>query len=178
MTQTRSEKKQATREKILQAAYALFDEKGYDNTSYGEIAERAGVGYGTIYSHFNSKENLLLEHYLELTYWQADRLKKMVGLNSDPLQQALDMIDLVWSDNVTMPIRKLAVFFSYRWVSSRDDYDRVMTALNILLSTIEISFSEAQPPPRFPSPFPKGRFPIKRLSNALRKTEISHLIRK
>ncbi len=144
MTQTRSQKKQETREKILKAAYALFDEKGYDNTSYTEIAERAGVGYGTIYTHFSSKENLLLEHYLELIDWQVGRLKQMQESSDNPLQLALDMIDRVWNDNVTMPIRKLTVFFSYRWVSSKEDYDRVLAALNTILSVIKIPLNQAK----------------------------------
>jgi len=144
MTQTRSEKKQQTREKILEAAYALFEEKGYDDTSYTEIAERAGVGYGTIYTHFSSKENLLLEHYLELIYWQAHQLKKMAESGSNPLQCALDMVERIWSDNVTLPIRKLTVFFSYRWVSSKEDYDRVLEALNTVLSVVNSSLEQAK----------------------------------
>lgn len=144
MTKTRSEKKQETRDKILKAAYDLFDEKGYDETSYTEIAERAGVGYGTIYSHFSSKENLLLEHYLELIYWQAERLKAMEDTQSNPLQRALDMIDLVWDDNVTLPIRRLTVFFSYRWVSSKEDYDRVLRALNTVLAVIKNPLEQAE----------------------------------
>lgn len=143
MTKTRSEKKQETREKILKAAYALFDEKGYDDTSYTEIAERAGVGYGTIYSHFSSKENLLLEHYLELIYWQAGQLKGMQESEANPLRRALAMIDQVWNDNVTMQIRKLTVFFSYRWVSSKEDYDRVLKALNTVLAVIKTSLEQA-----------------------------------
>lgn len=143
MTKTRSEKKQATREKILKAAYALFDEKGYDGTSYTEIAERAGVGYGTIYTHFSSKENLLLEHYLELIHWQAGRLGEMMEAEANPLKRALAMIDQVWNDNVTMQIRKLTVFFSYRWVSSKEDYDRVLNALNRVLAVIKTSLDQA-----------------------------------
>lgn len=144
MKKTRSEKKQATRAKILKAAYALFNENGYDETSYGQIAERAEVGYGTIYTHFSTKENLLLEYNLDMIMWQADRLNKLVDLNANPLRQGLDMIDLVWDDNFTMPIRKLTVFFSYRWVSSREDYERVVTALNSVLSIIGKSFEDAQ----------------------------------
>ncbi|MCF6274301.1 MAG: TetR/AcrR family transcriptional regulator [Robiginitomaculum sp.] len=144
MTKTRSEKKQATREKILKAAYALFDEKGYDETSYTEIAERAGVGYGTIYTHFSSKENLLLEHYLELIYLQATHLQAFSGEEANSLQRGLDMIDTVWTLNLTSPIRRLTVFFSYRWVSSKEDYDRVLDALNAVLEPIGKTFEQAQ----------------------------------
>ena len=45
---------------ILDAAFALFCEKGYDTTSTDEIAQAAGVSKATVYAHFKSKEKLLL----------------------------------------------------------------------------------------------------------------------
>jgi AcrR family transcriptional regulator len=45
------------REKVLQAARQAFAESGY-GVSLDEIASRAGVGPGTVYRHFPSKEAL------------------------------------------------------------------------------------------------------------------------
>ena len=45
---------------ILDAAFELFCEKGYDATSTDEIAQTAGVSKATVYAHFKSKEKLLL----------------------------------------------------------------------------------------------------------------------
>lgn len=45
---------------ILDAALHLFSEKGYDLTSTDEIATLAGVSKATVYSHFKSKEELLV----------------------------------------------------------------------------------------------------------------------
>jgi len=44
--------------KILKAALYLFSWKGYHRTRIREIAEHAGVGKGTIYEYFKSKEDL------------------------------------------------------------------------------------------------------------------------
>jgi AcrR family transcriptional regulator len=49
------------REAILRAAKQLFAKQGYDGTSTAEIAKRAGVAHGTVFHHFKTKENLLLE---------------------------------------------------------------------------------------------------------------------
>lgn len=46
------------REAILAAALELFAERGFDGTAMPMVAERAGVGAGTIYRHFESKEAL------------------------------------------------------------------------------------------------------------------------
>ena len=44
------------REAILAAALEAFVEKGFHGTAVPEIAARAGVGAGTIYRYFESKE--------------------------------------------------------------------------------------------------------------------------
>lgn len=47
------------REAILDAALALFAERGFHGTSVPEIAKLAGVGAGTIYRYFEGKEALV-----------------------------------------------------------------------------------------------------------------------
>jgi AcrR family transcriptional regulator len=47
------------REAILEAALDLFVERGFFGTAVPEIADRAGVGAGTIYRYFESKEALV-----------------------------------------------------------------------------------------------------------------------
>jgi AcrR family transcriptional regulator len=144
MKNNRQKQKQATRQKILEAAYELFDEKGYDNTSYADIARRCKLGYGTIYSHFVSKENLLLEHYLELTYGLVQRLEQEKMGKRNPYEHARYLMDIVWESNVVLPIRNIEIFFSYRWVSSREDYDRVYTAINNILMLVGSYLTRAQ----------------------------------
>ena len=51
------------REAILAAALELFVERGFHGTTVPEMAERAGVGAGTIYRHFASKEAVVNELY-------------------------------------------------------------------------------------------------------------------
>jgi TetR/AcrR family transcriptional regulator, repressor of fatR-cypB operon len=50
---------QDKREAILDAALALFVERGFHGTAVPLVAERAGVGAGTIYRYFESKEALV-----------------------------------------------------------------------------------------------------------------------
>ncbi len=51
------------RESIVDAALALFVERGFFGTAVPEIADRAGVGAGTIYRYFESKEALVNSIY-------------------------------------------------------------------------------------------------------------------
>jgi AcrR family transcriptional regulator len=52
-------------ELLLQAAEQVFAEKGYRDASMDEIAARVGIGTATIYSHFSSKEDLMVAAILE-----------------------------------------------------------------------------------------------------------------
>jgi len=47
------------REAIMDAALELFVERGFFGTAVPEIADKAGVGAGTIYRYFESKEALV-----------------------------------------------------------------------------------------------------------------------
>jgi AcrR family transcriptional regulator len=50
----------ARKEAILKAAANLFAEKGFNETSMAELAKVTGVAQGTIFYHFNNKEELFL----------------------------------------------------------------------------------------------------------------------
>lgn len=50
-----------TRERILQAALAAFEELGFDEATTAEIARRAGVAVGSVYGYFEDKRAILLE---------------------------------------------------------------------------------------------------------------------
>lgn len=50
-----------TKKKIIEAAEALFAEKGYHKTNAMEIAARAGVATGSFYGYFNNKKEVLIE---------------------------------------------------------------------------------------------------------------------
>jgi AcrR family transcriptional regulator len=55
---TRSEQREATRERIVAAALEAFAEKGFHGASTRDIAERAGTNQGLITYHFRSKDEL------------------------------------------------------------------------------------------------------------------------
>jgi AcrR family transcriptional regulator len=57
----RRERARATRIRVLDAARALFIERGYVATTIDAIAERADVSSETIYSTFSNKRSLLAE---------------------------------------------------------------------------------------------------------------------
>jgi AcrR family transcriptional regulator len=55
----RQDAAEATRARILEAARALFSERGIDKVTIAEVARRAGVAGSTVYALFASKSGIL-----------------------------------------------------------------------------------------------------------------------
>lgn len=86
----------ATRRKILDAAYLQFRRKGYARVSMDEIAAAAKLTKRTLYQHFRSKDALLaavfeLQHELALTSLDSfgDRAAENAGQFVDIMFSAL-----------------------------------------------------------------------------------------
>ncbi len=58
----RERKKQRTREQIVEAAMALFAERGYHATTIADIATAAGVAPRTFFTYFPSKEAVVFHN--------------------------------------------------------------------------------------------------------------------
>lgn len=92
---------QRTRQRILDAAYALFRRKGYTRVSMDEIAAGAAVTKRTLYYHFESKDQLLAavleaQHQLALAAFRTFG-DKLSGSPEDIID-ALFRDLAVWSD--------------------------------------------------------------------------------
>jgi len=60
MPRSSREKSNETRANIIEAAYRLFVENGYNATALRDISQRAGVTVGAVYNHFDTKEDIWL----------------------------------------------------------------------------------------------------------------------
>ncbi len=89
----RARRKDARPGELLDAALALFVEKGFTATRAEEVAQRAGVSKGTLFLYFASKEELfkavvrenISKHYPE---WHA-ALEAYDGSTADMLRQCV-----------------------------------------------------------------------------------------
>jgi AcrR family transcriptional regulator len=77
-----------TRERLLDAALETFLERGYDETSLGEITKRADLGTGTFYLHFQDKRGIyeaVVRRQLLLlrTQWTERRPRRAAGASGE-----------------------------------------------------------------------------------------------
>ena len=61
------DKRDRTRAALLEAARALVRERGFERTTLGKVAKRAGMTTGAIYGNFKNRDELFIA--LGQTYW-------------------------------------------------------------------------------------------------------------
>ncbi|MEU6476903.1 helix-turn-helix domain-containing protein [Streptomyces sp. NPDC047017] len=85
--------KPPARTRLADAAFALFDERGYEQTTVDDIAERAGVGRTTFFRHYRSKEAVIFPDHDRLLELIRDRLA--TSSHSTALVAVSDAVRLV-----------------------------------------------------------------------------------
>jgi len=83
-----------TRERLLQTAFQLFHEQGFNATGVATILREAGVNPGSMYHFFESKDELLL-HVLEfaLDYLSPAVMDPVEAKTADPIKRVFALLD-------------------------------------------------------------------------------------
>jgi AcrR family transcriptional regulator len=84
------------RDAIMAAALSLFVERGFHGTAVPEIAERAGVGAGTIYRYFESKEALVNALYRAEKMRFAQNVIERVNAGGAAREPARELFKRLW----------------------------------------------------------------------------------
>ncbi len=71
----RTERGRRTRSGVLAAARQAFEQRGFDDCRMNDIADAAGVSHGTVYTYFESKEEILGQVIDELLVELQDDLR-------------------------------------------------------------------------------------------------------
>ncbi|HEY6491780.1 MAG TPA: TetR family transcriptional regulator [Trebonia sp.] len=85
--------KPTARDRLAQAAFDLFNERGYEQTTVDEIAERAGLGRATFFRHYRSKEDVIFPDHDRLLAEVRERLRS--SGNGSALTAVADAVRLV-----------------------------------------------------------------------------------
>lgn len=66
--------RETARDRLVAAAFTLFEERGFEQTTVDEIAERAGTGRTTFFRTFRSKEDVIFPDHERLLGAVRERL--------------------------------------------------------------------------------------------------------
>jgi len=88
----------AKRDQILDAAMAMLLEKGFARTTMSDVAKTAGIGRGTVYWHFPSKDEL----FLALVRRETDVIETMLAPMLATPMPAVEKLGLIISGTFAM----------------------------------------------------------------------------
>jgi TetR/AcrR family transcriptional regulator, cholesterol catabolism regulator len=91
----RERHKQQTRERLLDAAIGCFPEKGYDETTVDQIADRADVARATVFNHFPEKARFLSAYLERRRALLRVLLRNEVAAGADAVQRLYDTVTLL-----------------------------------------------------------------------------------
>ena len=110
----------ATKSKIVSAAWKLFYENGFENTTVDEIVELSGTSKGSFYHYFESKDSLIGslaylfdEKYQELeavVEYRKSALDAMLYLTTELCQMIENNIDIIITNAKTILTARLICF--------------------------------------------------------------------
>ena len=85
--------KEAKKQEILQAAIRVFAKEGIPNTNIIHIAEEAGIGKGTIYEYFRSKDEIINETFNNfLSKFNVAEFEALTQIEN-PIEKLLFVVD-------------------------------------------------------------------------------------
>lgn len=103
------------RDRILRAAARLFREKGYKGTTVREIADAVGLLSGSLFHHFASKEEILLEIMREAFLSVCIRGEEILVRESDPVVQLRELMRLELNSIVNDERKDYHVVLYFDW---------------------------------------------------------------
>lgn len=120
-----------TRQKLIDIARQLFAKRGVANTTMNDIAVASGKGRRTLYTYFNSKEEVysaVIESELERL---SDKLDEVAAMKMRPLDKVIELIYTHLSmirETVVRNGNLRAEFFRNIWMVEKvrkkfDDYE-------------------------------------------------------
>lgn len=127
MVSTKSAARGEKRPLILQAATDVFAEQGFAAVRVVDIADRAGIGKGTVYEYFSSKEELLFavfEWINERIFLRIRSLLDDGGSTRERLQRLLDLGAQITREQVEMQAVVLDFWSASRGTKSEERYNR------------------------------------------------------
>jgi AcrR family transcriptional regulator len=116
------------REAILDATDELLSQNGYRKMTIDDLAARVGIGKGSVYLHFRSKEEVVLSHIDRIIERLKDELRRIAALEisaEERLRKMLIMRVLFRFDSVqhyTQSLNDLLAAIRPNLLARRENY--------------------------------------------------------
>jgi TetR/AcrR family transcriptional regulator, cholesterol catabolism regulator len=138
---SRQSQKEATRNRVLHAARDLFDAIGYEGATIREIARRAGVSVGSVFTTFASKGEILsqvMQDRLVQLYAELDRVMPHVrGSTADRLRTMFGVHFAFETSRTRLFLAHIAAAFDWTLPPSAQPYGHTPRLQEIIRECLE-----------------------------------------
>ncbi|HDK7168350.1 TPA: TetR/AcrR family transcriptional regulator [Clostridium botulinum] len=91
---------------IFNCGRELFCSKGFKDTNISDITKMAGIGVGTFYNYYSSKEKLFIEIFIKENEKLKKNIMESIDLDDDPIKVVKEAIALNLNGTNSNPILK------------------------------------------------------------------------
>jgi AcrR family transcriptional regulator len=145
-TPARQSQKEATRQRVVNAARELFDTHGYQGTTIREIARHAGVAVGSVFTTFASKGEILSEVMQARLAPLDTELERMMphvrGSTADRLRTMFAIHFEFESQHVRLFLSHIAAAYDWTLSSSARPYGRNQRFQDFIRDTLARGVAE------------------------------------
>lgn len=90
------QKRNLTKEKIIQVSFSLADEIGINQVTFPKLAEKLGIKYPSLYNHFKNMDDLKIE--MTIYHLKELNLKLMQNLVGKSGKEAIETFAYIYRD--------------------------------------------------------------------------------
>ncbi len=121
--------KEQKRRSIVEASLRVFARNGYEATRTIDIAQEAGIGKGTIYEYFRSKEEIIEAIFAYLFFNYQQQLQELAQESKPPIEAILESFKRMMeeADEYADLIPVYFQLWSSKSISERLGIDRQMS---------------------------------------------------
>ena len=139
-------RKAATRSRILLAARELFEVRGYEGTTIREIALKAGVSVGSVFTTFTSKGDVLsqvMQDRLAPLYAELDRVvPHLTGSTCDRLRSMFAIHFAFEAAHIRLFLAHIAAAYDWTLSTEAKPYGRNLRLKQALRDCLERGLAE------------------------------------
>ncbi|SCY60937.1 TetR/AcrR family transcriptional regulator [Alkaliphilus peptidifermentans] len=92
------------KECIYNVAKDLFSQQGFKDTNISAITKKVGIGVGTFYNYYTSKEELFMKIFIDENMEMKRRILDLVDLNGDPAPIIKEVVLRIFEEMKSNPI--------------------------------------------------------------------------
>lgn len=127
----RQEKKEHYQKLIIGSAKEMFNKHGFEDTTMGKIAENAGIGLGTAYNYYKSKEEL----YLYSMFDMMNNSDKLDNIDLENYEYKSEVSEII-CQLVLKELKFVKLIHKNIWKSLIPAFSNTMKSNNIIVKQL------------------------------------------